>query len=103
MTEAQKRAVERIRRDVYESLYGDDYEVKEFKTEEINGYRNTIIYLTAETGMKNDEGKLTSVLCRERINVCIGPRGGISYTAYNRKNMPRKKYVSYFSTYLDQR
>lgn len=77
MTKYQEKAVERIKRYIEEhDLHRNDerYEIKEFSVEETD-YGTVIVY--SVTGLKNDEGTLASVFCRNIRHIFIGKRGGL--------------------------
>lgn len=103
MTRAQEIALRKIRKLTDSIMFGDKWEIKEWKVTE-NEYFVAVI---VETGMKGDEGTLASLLCRERAQLFIGKRGGIRYPVYNTKS---SKYVewrfngySLLSVVIDQR
>ena len=81
MTKSQERAIARIERLVQKELYNDEYEIKEWDVHE-NEY---FVSLVVETGRKNDEGTLASIICRDRAHLFIGKRGGITYPVTTKK------------------
>jgi hypothetical protein len=54
---------------------GDRYELKELKVEDMGNGRISIV---VESGMKDDEGTMAAVLCRDRLHVFMGKRGGLT-------------------------
>lgn len=85
MTKAQEYAVRNIRAKVEkEFLLTENYEIKEWKVEE-NEYFVSVVF---ETGLKNDEGTWASILGRDRGQVFIGKKGGLTY--YNRKGTKKR-------------
>lgn len=76
MTKEQERTVSRIRRDAeYHFFYSEDYEFKKWEVTE-NKYFVSVVFVV---GMKGDEGTLASIICRDRAQLFIGKRGGITY------------------------
>lgn len=107
MTKAQERAVSRIRW-MAENLHyyaKEDYEIKEWKVEECECF----VAVVVEVGMKGDEGTLAQALCRDRAQLFIGTRGGITYPAHHiKKNGEYKFYTKrmdngLFSVVYDQK
>lgn len=98
MTKAQERVVEAIRARIAEfDFYGrpEQYELKEWTVTEEHGR----VCLVFETGMKNDEGTMASVLCRKRRQAFISQRGSITVYMWNKKlhRVVTHKYVSVFA------
>lgn len=54
---------------------GDRYELKELRVEDMGNGRISIV---VESGMKEDEGTMAAILCRDRIHVFMGKRGGLT-------------------------
>lgn len=100
MTQAQERAVRKIRKLTDGIMFGDEWEIKEWTVHENEYFVSVIV----ETGMKNDEGTLASVFCRERAQLFIGKRGGIRYPVYKKKYVERRfNGYSLLKVVIDQR
>lgn len=103
MNKTQERVVERIRRDVMKtfdlSRGAGEYEMKEFTVNECKYF----VSVVAEVGMVNDEGTLASILCRNRVQLFIGERGGITYPVFKNGKSYRKRFTGYFTTYMEQK
>ena len=98
MTKAQERTIEAIKNRVAEfDFYGrpEQYEIKRWEVTEEHG----IVCLVFETGMKNDEGTMASILCRKKRQVFISPKGSITVYMWNQKlhRLITHKYVSVFA------
>lgn len=76
MTNAQKRAVERIRRDHIRQAagYGEDAEYKKFRVEDCGAF----VSVVSEVGGKNDEGTLAACICRDHRHIFIGRHGALT-------------------------
>ena len=85
MTRQQERKIEVIRNYMngYMGRHSDGYEMKEEHIEELGV--GGIVSVVMETGMKEDEGTMAAILCRNRIHVFIGPKGGVTCISRNRK------------------
>ena len=85
MTQAQKRRIESIRKDLeYEFFNGHkNPEIKKFEVQELEFGSVSLI---AEVGGVGDEGTYAEILCRERIHVFIGKNGAITYFPFSIKN-----------------
>lgn len=72
-------------------LYGPNYEVKKL---EISGNEyNNDVYVSLETGVKDDEGTMAEVYCRGCYCFNIGAKGGIYvYEGYPKIRKAYKKY-----------
>ena len=70
------------------ALYTDSYEVKELEVKDSYGDA----YVTVTTGVKNDEGTMAEVLCRDTYIFFIGRRGGIFQFNDNYRKVYRKYY-----------
>lgn len=81
MTNAQRLAIERIRKMVERSLYGDRYEIKKFEIRETEYF----ISVFTETGLKGDEGTYAGIICRDRAHFFVGPKGGITYPVTSKR------------------
>lgn len=103
MTKSQENAIERIKRLAARDLmFGDKskYEFKEFKTDE-NEY---FVSVVLEVGKKGDEGTLAEVFCRDRAQLFVGKRGGITYPVTNKKgDVVRREFRSVLGAVIDQR
>ena len=88
MTKSQEMVLERVKKAIPEKfLYNENYEIKEFNVEEYDHF----ISVYACTGLKEDEGTMAAVYCRETIHIFIGKRGGITYPMWNKKK--KKQYT----------
>ena len=101
MTKAQEQAIKKIRKLAEDHLYSDSYEIKEWDIKE-NEY---FVSVVVETGMKNDEGTLASILCRDRAHLFIGKRGGITYPVTKNGKQVRRRFKGYsiLQAVVDQR
>ena len=90
MTNAQTKAIERVKAMTQSLLFTDNYEVKEFTIQECEFFVSVVI----ETGMKNDEGTYASIFARERVHIFIGKRGGITYPVHTNKGQVRRRLKS---------
>lgn len=92
ITKAQEKAIAQIKR-LAETLFGkntlDKYEIKKFDIHE-NEY---FVAVVVEVGMKDDEGTMAQIYCRDHAQLFIGPRGGITYPVS--KQMASGKYKHY--------
>lgn len=77
MTRQQENVIARIKRTVVQEICpnGTQYELKEFEVTEYDHF----VALYCVTGLKDDEGTLAAVYCRDRLHLFIGKRGGITY------------------------
>lgn len=99
ITKQQAKAIEKIKR-LAETLFGerhaDKYEIKQFDIDE-NEY---FVAVVVEVGMKDDEGTMAEIYCRDRAQLFIGPRGGITYPVNKQmKNGSYKHYEKRFEGY----
>ena len=85
MTRQQERKINLIRdyMNNYMGKHSDAYEMKEEEIVDLGV--GGIVSVVMETGMKEDEGTMAAVLCRNRIHVFIGPKGGVTCISTNRK------------------
>lgn len=81
MTQAQEKALTKIRGLVDKELYTDAYEIKEWTVRECEYF----VSLVVEYGLKNDEGTMAAVIGRDRAHLFIGKRGGITYPVTSKK------------------
>jgi hypothetical protein len=84
MTKAQEKAVARIKYLAFEGMYGETADRYEFKKWEVNEHEFFVEVIT-ETGMKNDEGTMAEIYCRDHAQLFIGKRGGITYPVRSSK------------------
>lgn len=89
MTEAQIRALNRLIHEIAENAYGDNDEFKEYEVSEV-GSRGTIA-LYAVTGLKDDEGTLAAIFCRNSYHIFISIRGGLRFVNDRGKVKPIKR------------
>ena len=92
ITKQQTKAIENIKR-LAEKLHeghADKYEIKKFEIHE-NEY---FVAVVVETGMKDDEGTLAEVFCRDCAQLFIGPRGGITYPVSKKLKNGKYKYFT---------
>jgi hypothetical protein len=85
MTKQQEIMVERIKRYIEKhDLFNNDprYEFKEFSVEETD-YGTVIVY--SVTGLKNDEGTMAAIFCRNKRHIFIGKRGGLKSSKWDSK------------------
>jgi hypothetical protein len=76
MTNAQSRAIERIRQEAQSTLfYGDGYEFKRWNVTENEHFAAVVL----EVGMIGDEGTLAEAVCRDRAQLFVGKKGDITY------------------------
>lgn len=85
MTNKQERVIKALKKQMADDFfYGHDYE---FKRVEVTESKFGTVTLVLETGLIGDENTLASVYARNRIQVFIGKRGGITYpVTYTQKN-----------------
>lgn len=90
MTKRQEVMIQKIKRYIEENdmfKNSPDYEFKEFSVEETD-YGTVIVY--SVTGMKNDEGTMASILCRNTRHIFIGKRGGLRSSIWDSE---KKKFI----------
>ncbi len=78
LTAKQAKAIEYIKAKILDANYGHtatSYEIKKFEIT-LPQENNDQAYLMVETGMKNDEGTLASMLCRDHRLIAVGQNGG---------------------------
>lgn len=96
MTSAQEWQVNRIKA-LLDKEIGDFEEVKRFDIDD----RGSYLYIDAEWGFKNDDGKLL-IMCRDKMSLRIGKRGSVKYMITNVRNggITYKKFTSvWMATY----
>lgn len=106
MTKQQEAALKKIRRLVenyHSPSVRDKYEVKQYDVNE-NEY-SIDVYIVI--GMKNDEGTMAEIICRDHAHLFIGPRGGITYPVSKNGHHYKKRFRGYdyslLETVIDQR
>lgn len=97
MTKAQERAIERIKQLVNRDWPAEKgYEVKEFTISENEYFVSVVI----ETGLKDDEGTYAAVFARDRAQLFVGKKGGVTYPVSKKlKNGKYKHYEKRFEGY----
>ena len=94
MTKSQERAITNLRRCVEKDyLYDEQYEIKRWEIEELKYGKISVVFTT---GLKNDDGTLASIFCRDTGHVFIGKKGGMC--CYNTKTM-KQINVKYYETW----
>lgn len=63
-----------------------EYEIKRYEVEECHYFVSVFL----EVGQKNDEGTLASIICRDKVQLFIGKRGGITYPVKSKQG----KYIT---------
>ena len=88
MTKSQERTLERVKNAIPKNFFHtDNYEIKDFRVEEFEHF----VSVYASIGLKDDEGTMAAIYCRETIHIFIGKRGGITYPMWNKKK--KKQYT----------
>ena len=85
MTTAQEKAVARIRRKAERDLFHggpDRYEFKKWEVEDCGSFISVVL----EVGMKEDEGTLAAIFCRDHAQLFVGKNGGITYPMHTKRN-----------------
>lgn len=98
ITKAQEKAIAKIKRlaENLHSYHADKYEIKQFDINDCKYFVSVVV----EVGMKDDEGTLAEVFCRDRAQLFIGPRGGIRYPVSKKmKDGSWKHYNKRFEGY----
>ena len=82
MTHAQEEKVNLIRRqaECLRGKHSDKYEVKQWQVDDTE-WGTVIVFV--EVGLKNDEGTMAEVLCRDKCQIFIGKRGAAKYPVYH--------------------
>lgn len=104
MTAAQEKAIARIRRKAESGLFHGGPEKYEFKKWEVEDC-GSFISVVLEVGMKEDEGTMAELLCRDRAHLFIGRGGGITYPMYTKRSgsfTRRWNGVSILTPVIDQ-
>lgn len=81
MTQAQERAIERVRKMAKQTFYGDNYEFKKFEVTEYDHF----VAVWVVTGMIGDEGTMASVFARDEALFFIGPKGALTYPVTSKR------------------
>lgn len=79
VTPSQVAEIEALKERFWRRVIGlpefhDKYEWKEFKHELLEW---GVVSLVMEIGRKNDEGTMAAILCRSRVHIFIGRKGGL--------------------------
>ena len=80
MTKHQKTAIDRILAYVTQNdCHGDTekYEVKTFDIDTSHFETSGLVFVYSVAGLKNDEGTMAAVLCRNKRFITIGKNGGV--------------------------
>ena len=78
MTKQQELAISKIKREVERQLfYSENCEIKDWRVTE-NEYTVSVFF---EIGLKNDEGTLAQFFARDKGQVFIGKKGGLTYVS----------------------
>lgn len=80
MTKAQEMAIEQVRRMTEKNL-ASFQEIKRFEFEEC-GY---FVSLYVVIGAKGDEGTIAEVFARDKAQLFIGKRGGVTYPVFGKR------------------
>ena len=80
-------------------MYGstkDSYEIKKFdvrvtESDVLKNYK--FVSVAIETGLKNDEGTMASLLARERALIFIGKNGGMKHAQWRSTKNKKTKYL----------
>lgn len=84
MTKAQEATIERMRKEAERCFsYGrpESYEIKYFTVKEYPEFVSLVIV----SGRKGDEGTMAELVCRDRVHLFIGKRGGVTYPYFDMK------------------
>ena len=90
MTKSQEKAIERIRK-LVESEIRDRYEIKVWEIKEYE----TFVSVYVVYGLKNDEGTLAQLVCRDKAHLFVGKRGGITYPIYKKGKQITRQFKGY--------
>lgn len=97
MTEQQAKALCRILHSADTFDYGHGkgtYEIKQYDVDDCKYFISVVL----EVGMVGDEDTLASILCRSRVHLFIGKRGGITYPVC-KKGKTSTKHLSKTTLY----
>ena len=98
LTKAQEKAISNIKKlaEKVHERHADKYEIKRFDVDTNEYFADVVV----EIGMKDDEGTMAEVFCRECAQLFVGPRGGITYPVSKQmKNGSWKHYTKRFEGY----
>lgn len=73
---AQQKALDTIKANLIAKHYGStaySYEIKQWDVD----VRKHFVSLVFVTGLTGDKGTMAAILCRRRMHIAIGPKGGI--------------------------
>ena len=90
MTKSQKNAIERIRK-LVESGLRDSQEIKVWEIKE----HETFVSVYVVYGLKNDEGTLAELICRDKAHLFVGKRGGTTYPVYKNGKQIERRFEGY--------
>ena len=103
ITKAQEKAIAGIKKlaEKLHSYHADKYEIKQFEITDCEYFVSVVV----EVGMKDDEGTLAEVFCRDRAHLFIGKRGGITYPVFKNGRTYYKRFKGYslLQAVVDQR
>lgn len=89
MTNVQVAALEKLK-ERFLGFYGYAEE-KEFKQIKTTDMTDGSVYVFLEVGYIGDEGTMQAIVCRNRLSVCIGKKGGY-FNYSDSKSHYRKTY-----------
>ena len=98
ITKAQEKAIDNIKKlaEKLHERHADKYEIKKFEISANEYFTDVLV----EIGMKDDEGTMAEIFCRERAQLFIGKCGGITYPVSKQlKNGKWKHYTKRFEGY----
>lgn len=96
MTNAQIKALVKILHKAEDLSFKEgEYEIKEYRVEELKD--TGMLSVVMVVGRKDDEGSVASYICRDRVHLFVGKRGGIKYFTKNLKFKPLKHNQSLFT------
>ena len=90
MTNSQENAIERIRK-LVESGLRDSQEIKVWEIKEYE----TFVSVYVVYGLKNDEGTLAELICRDKAHLFVGKRGGITYPIHKNGKQITRQFKGY--------
>lgn len=103
MNKKQEKTVELIKTGVMNafdySRGAGRYELKKFTVNECEYFVSVI----AVVGMVDDEGTMAEYLCRDKVHLFIGKRGGITYPMFKNSHYYTKRFKNFITTSLDQK
>lgn len=104
MNRVQEQRVEEIRKGVMDTFdYSrgkGKFEIKRFEVEENKWF----VSVVAEVGYVGDEGTLAEIFARDRVQLFIGKRGGITYPVFKNGKYSTRRFKKgrYMKVHLDQ-